>query len=291
MLPHVMKQITACLDGLDGEGMEVYVEEFSEPVIIKTATELNDAFEKYGVEGLATYVYVWTWVPQIPHAPYFPVYWRASNNRFNAQWVWDWWMWLFKTGKEKGLSTIGDVADGDARLRKCEYELNVHNKLRMPTKSLDHPLIFMHISIIDGMPMLGFQDWMHCSGFRVRRQPLDLIHNFQFGEASEVSIAHLRPFLGEHLNEKDLDFHEKQHWAGCCKLFSEETIRKLTVSNDADPIRARGEHSLTSCSDSGCCNATLAERQMRKPQTGAELWSTRRSVAVSSYTGAGTSSG
>jgi hypothetical protein len=229
-----LKGVSACLDGLEGKGMEVYVEGFPEPIIIKCVKDLNDAFAKYGIDGLATYVYVWTWVPQIPHAPFFPVFWVASNNRFNAEWVWDWWLWLFRVGREKGLKAIGDVADGDARLRKCEYELNVHNKLNVPTQTLDHPLVFMHISIIDGMPTLGFQDWMHASGFRARRQPLDLVHNFQFGEGAEFSLAHLRPFIGEHLTEKDLDYHEKQHWGGCMKLFSEETIRKLTVVNDRD---------------------------------------------------------
>ena len=50
--------------------------------------DLNDAFAKHGDAGLATYVYVWTWVPQLPHAPYFPVLWIPSNNRFDAAFVW-----------------------------------------------------------------------------------------------------------------------------------------------------------------------------------------------------------
>ena len=83
------------------------VEGFTEPLMIRSVTELNDAFDKYQAAGLATYVYVWTWIPQLPHAPYFPVIWIASNNRFDVGFVCDWWLWLHKEGHVLGLKSIG----------------------------------------------------------------------------------------------------------------------------------------------------------------------------------------
>ena len=141
------------------------VEGFTEPLRIRSVVELNDAFEKYKAAGLATYTYVWTWVPQLPHAPYFPIIWIASNNRFDAGWVWDWWMWLHTEGCALGLKSIGYVSDGDGRLRKTDYEMNLHNAAGVETKSVDHPLIWLHMSVLDGMPLMGYQDWMHASAF------------------------------------------------------------------------------------------------------------------------------
>ena len=103
-----LKKIVACLSE-NPDGIEVMVEGFTEPLIIRSVVELNDAFLKYQAARLATYVYVWTWVPQLPHAPYFPVIWIASNNCFDAGFVWDWWMWLHTEGKKLGLRGIGYV--------------------------------------------------------------------------------------------------------------------------------------------------------------------------------------
>ena len=66
-----LKKIVACLKE-NPDGIEVMVEGFTEPLMIRSVTELNDAFDKYQAAGLAKYVYVWTWIPQLPHAPYFP---------------------------------------------------------------------------------------------------------------------------------------------------------------------------------------------------------------------------
>ena len=233
-----IKRLTASLDD-NPDGIEIWVEGFNEPVLIKSVKELNDAFEKYKKDDLASYVYVWTWVPQLPHAPYFPVMRIASNNRFDHNFVWEWWMWLFSEGKRLGLKCIGSVADGDARLRRCEAELNKHNKLGCETRTLDHPLIYLHISILDGQPMLGYQDWMHCSGFRIRRQLLDGTHNFHLNDGAEAGVAHLRSFMDTigGFTERDLDYHEKQHWSGCLKIFSLNTVKKLQDKMDADPVK------------------------------------------------------
>lgn len=220
-------------------GIEVILEGFVEPIRIRSLEELDTAFNQYGSQGLASYVYVWTWFPQAPHAPYFPVIWKASNNRFKASNVWNDWMWLFEQGAKRGLKAIGSVADGDSRLRKCQYELNVHNTMKAPTTTLNHPLMFMHITMLFDKPMLGFQDWLHCAAFRGRRLLCDKTHNFQMNDSfgADAGSQHLHAMLGGYLSEKDLDPHEKQHWQGCLRLFSTQTIKhleqRLTLGEDA----------------------------------------------------------
>jgi hypothetical protein len=153
---------TTCLKklsvSLDYEAGAVFIEGFVEPVRINCMDDLTAAFKKYGAQGLATYVYVWTWVPQVPHAPYFPVLWLPSNNRFDPEQVWTWWMWIFEESAKVGLKVIGDVSDGDARLRRTQYELNKHNRLQAATMTIDHPLIFMHISSVHGHQMMSYQE-------------------------------------------------------------------------------------------------------------------------------------
>ena len=219
---------------LDYEPGSVFVEGFVEPVRITCKDDLTRAFAKYGTKGLATYVYVWTWVPQVPGAPYFPVFWIASNNRFDAQQVWVWQMWLFREGAKAGLSCIGDVSDGDARLRRVQYELNRHNKLGTQTFSIEHPLMFLHYSMVYGSPMVGIQDWMHLSGFRIRRLLLDGVHNFHLGDGADAGASYLRKLLNNPFSAKDLDYKEKQHWSGCIKIFSLDTLNKLTMMYETD---------------------------------------------------------
>ena len=204
---------TTCLKrlavSLDYEPGEVYIEGFINPVRVRCIDDFKKACADYGPSGLATYVYVWTWIPLIPHAPYFPVFWIASNNRFNAAQVWSWWMWLFQEGQKAGIKCTGDVSDGDARLRRTQYEANKHNKLQTATRTINHPLIFMHISYIFEQPMLMHQDWMHLSGFRIRRLLLDGVHNFHLGDGANAGGEYLRKLFGTHLSAKDVDHKEK----------------------------------------------------------------------------------
>ena len=230
---------TTCLKrlavSLDYEPGEVYIEGFINPVRVRCIDDFKKACADYGPSGLATYVYVWTWIPLIPHAPYFPVFWIASNNRFNAAQVWSWWMWLFQEGQKAGIKCTGDVSDGDARLRRTQYEANKHNKLQTATRTINHPLIFMHISYIFEQPMLMHQDWMHLSGFRIRRLLLDGVHNFHLGDGANAGGEYLRKLVGTHLSAKDVDHKEKQHWSGCLKIFSTETLEHL------ERLRAEGD--------------------------------------------------
>ena len=233
-----LKKIVTCLKE-NPDGIEVMVEGFTEPLMIRSVTELNDAFDKYQAAGLATYVYVWTWIPQLPHAPYFPVIWIASNNRFDAGFVWDWWLWLHKEGRVLGLKSIGYVSDGDSRLRKADYEMNLHNSDGVQTRSIDHPLIWLHMSILDGVPLMGYQDWMHASAFRCRKLFIDLNHNFHLADGAAAGAKDLQCFNPGHFNDTDLDHHEKQHYSGCLKLAAPATIKLLSDHVASDPAKEK----------------------------------------------------
>jgi hypothetical protein len=53
-------------------------------VVVHSIGELRSTFQ---TRELAGYVYVWTWVPILEHAPWFPLAIIATNNKFDASWV------------------------------------------------------------------------------------------------------------------------------------------------------------------------------------------------------------
>jgi hypothetical protein len=62
-----LKRLTVSLDYGPGDAA-VWVEGFLEPLRVVCLADLTAAFEKYDTGGLATYVYVWKWVPQVEQA-------------------------------------------------------------------------------------------------------------------------------------------------------------------------------------------------------------------------------
>ena len=80
--------------------------------------------EEFKKRELASYVYVYTWVPILKNAPWFPFAIIATNNKFLASWVFDKWRIIHKACAELGLRLAGHVSDGDARLRKCDFRIN-----------------------------------------------------------------------------------------------------------------------------------------------------------------------
>ena len=66
---------------------------------------------------LASYVYVYTWVPILPNVPWFPFAIIATNNKFQASWVFAQWRIIHEACAELGLRLAGHVSDGDSRLR------------------------------------------------------------------------------------------------------------------------------------------------------------------------------
>ena len=135
----ITEDATSTLLRLDGElktnketgGQEVWIEGFVEPIKVDDVDgweqNLQDVFDERKEDSLARYVYVWTLVPQIPNAPYIPLFMVASNNKFDSRWVWQWWEFIMAEAQENGVNVIGFNSDGDSRLRKCDFQLLLHS--------------------------------------------------------------------------------------------------------------------------------------------------------------------
>jgi hypothetical protein len=125
-----LRRLDAVLKGnLDAGGkLEVHVDGFLEPFSCTSVEDLHAKFKLWKDEGVATYVYVWTLTPMMHNAPYFPTYMVATNNKFDARWVTDWWQFIANEADRCGVELVGFVSDGDARLRRADAELMVKEK-------------------------------------------------------------------------------------------------------------------------------------------------------------------
>jgi hypothetical protein len=93
-----------------------------DPLTVHSLEELEEVFR--GRErSLANYVYVYTWVPILPHAPHVPFCIVATDNCFEGKWVWEQWRVMHQLFAARALKCIGHVSDGDSRLRLCDFWL------------------------------------------------------------------------------------------------------------------------------------------------------------------------
>ena len=116
---------------------------------------------------IANYVYVYTWVPVLPHAPHVPFCIVATDNCFTGKWVWDTWRTMHKLFAAHGLKCFGHISDGDSRLRLCDFMLlmgaNATEDWCASSHRLRHWLMemFHTPTTVEGHALLAFQDWMH----------------------------------------------------------------------------------------------------------------------------------
>ena len=78
-------------------------------VVVHSMEQLRSALSS---GSLAAYVYVYTWVPILPHAPWFPFAIIATDNKFTASWVFTKWRLIHTSSAQ--LSQI-DASDDDGR--------------------------------------------------------------------------------------------------------------------------------------------------------------------------------
>ena len=209
------------------------------PVIVQSVEELREIFKNRSTQ-IANYVYVWVWVPQAPNAPFFPFLVEATDNKFDAGYVWTVWQLLWKWFKKYDLKFCGHISDGDSRLRKNDYRLNVGSEtahwdansekcylLRNGTER--HPLLSHHITVTpEGHPVLAHQDWMHLM-WRLRLQLIDEKHHFVIGNGDICcAVRDLRSISKEcGFKPEDLNWKDKQNWDGCMRIFSQKTLDEL----------------------------------------------------------------
>ena len=135
--------------------------------VVHSVEELRALFEKK--LPIASTVYVYTWVPILKNAPWFPFAIIASDNKFNNAWVFEKWRLMHVVCGELGLPLAGHISDGDARLRKCDYRVNFatnsqSDPLRWCKKVyfLKHSLLMLSVpTTVEGLSIFGGQDYMH----------------------------------------------------------------------------------------------------------------------------------
>ena len=217
---------------------EVWIEGFLEPFKVESLEMLQTHFSTVIKEdgGVARYVYVWTIVPLIPNAPYWPVFMIGSDNKFTAEWVYDWWEFIVAEFKLEDIPLLGFNHDGDSRCRKADHQVLKHGACdRIFVRRLDgsvHPYMYLSIGKIHDSWVLAGEDYFHVQ-MRVRRQLLDLKRRMALGRNG---LARAHDLEGcPHLLSADLRFSDKQNWAGVCRIFSKETVDWLwtQVKNDS----------------------------------------------------------
>ena len=196
-----------------------------ETQMVKSADDLRELFKSQAIAG---YVYVYVWIPLVKGAPWFPFAMVATDNKFDNKWVFDRWRIIHKGCEMYSLPLAGHISDGDARLRKNDYRVN--NATNATVQSwygshyfLKHSLLMLSVpTTIEGLSIFGHQDYMHLA-WRVRVQLLSPKKEWEIGPGQRVGVAPLDSlFKGgkKLLNGRDLDPHNKQHWAGVLKMFS-----------------------------------------------------------------------
>jgi hypothetical protein len=194
---------------------------------------------------VARYVYVYTWVPTAKHAPWFPFIMLASDNKFTGEWAWRMWRKLHKACAfikhevtspalpwhgVTSLPLTWHGSDGDARMRLCDYVMNLranrdaNDGWCTGSYHIDHPLFIIHVPrTVEGLRLLAGQDLVHLI-WRWKRQLLDDKKTLHFNHY-RAGRAHLKdvPWISETF----LDFKNKQDWPGCEAIFSQRTCTFL----------------------------------------------------------------
>ena len=244
----ITEDATSTLLRLDGElktnaetgEQEVWIEGFDEPIKVTDVEgwekNLQDVFDARKEDSLARYVYVWTLVPQLPSAPYLPLFMVATNNKFDSRWVWQWWEFIMAEALDNGVNIIGFNSDGDSRLRKCDFQLLLHSQCGrlhiLDANGKPHPFMYLSVGSIQGKYVVAGQDYFHVM-MRLRRQLLDNKHKLALGHFGLARAAHLEKC--PHLHAGDLRYADKQNWPGVCRMFSALTKEWLEKEAEADP--------------------------------------------------------
>ena len=230
---------------LDGDAWKIGIKLWGfsgGPKTVHSVDELRQLFQ--AKEALASYVYVYTWIPILKNAPWFPFALVASDNKFKNGWVMEQWRLMHKSAQNHGLRLAGHVSDGDARLRKCDFRMNfATNASADPMKwyrkhyFLKHSLLMLSVpESIEGTSLFAHQDYMHLA-WRLRVQLLNPKKEWEIGPGLRVGWAHLDSLVDSSgdklLNGKDLDPHNKQHWPGVIKIFSKKVADALKQRIDA----------------------------------------------------------
>jgi hypothetical protein len=91
--------------------------------MIHSVKDLQELMANCTADDVGCHLYAWVWVPQVRHAPWFPMRIDVTNNKFTKDQVFAWWRELDSACSKVGLHSIGHVGDGDARMRAASFYL------------------------------------------------------------------------------------------------------------------------------------------------------------------------
>ena len=233
--------------GLDGD-----------PVAVETVAELAAAIRS---RGLATTLYVIMLIPLVYGAPAIPIAVAGNANKFTQANVLETTKTILRVMSKRGYAgrVRRGVSDGDPKLRAVQLRLMFHESSPgEPYVAIEHAFIQLKVPFVKGEAIVSSlhltssrrchtghghfaftSDWLHIT-FRHRVMFLTPKRQLQcFEPFSPADKPFNWPAL--HLTAPDIDYHEKQLWAGCMRWQGidnnghvvSDIVEQLSVSHPA----------------------------------------------------------
>lgn len=208
--------------------------------------------------NLATSFYLFVVIPLVPGAPFIPLFVQlhdGTKNTFNCESITHTWHEVQNMARKEGMNLMGHVGDGDPRYRKAVYGMMMR-EVPSPAMaiSVNHPFIQLVAPKVFNGDNHSFItttiDYLHiCWRLRVQGlAPGRCLIVFGMPASHSKILLHMRKEGGKSLNLKhaDLDYHDKQNWAGVQRLFDFDVNSKTgevkTKSTVRDAFKDDGDY-------------------------------------------------
>lgn len=211
------------------------------PLIVESVDQL---YTEASRQGLASTFYVVSLIPLVDGAPAIPIVVTANANDFDAFDVHRILMAIYAIANEDdiglGRRIVGDVSDGDSRLRRLALQLMFSAKTSKgkPSKviAVDHPLVQLKLPFIDGH---GFHaqlmDPLHIT-WRLRTNFLNRELSIGNLPIDWKTVQYPSEQMSLGLNKGDLNGKDKQRWDSCMRLIGRLLRPSETVSRNCRSI-------------------------------------------------------
>jgi hypothetical protein len=213
------------------------------PIVFKAVHDLEE-FHAKPLPTMATQFYLYLLVPLVQGAPAIPIAVKlqdGTKGTYNAKVVAEAWRDGWEALIEKGVKIVGHSGDGASAIRSAmlhHMHRDVPDSGVGKATSLQHPLVQVIVPYLNReFPIFMFPDYLHII-FRLRRIFLDPKHFLVvFGMPccpSKIVTWELEKSASESLGVRanDLNANDKQHFAGCMRLFDikiEHTNGKASI--------------------------------------------------------------
>jgi hypothetical protein len=202
----------------------------SGPLVFRTLQDVED-FHAKDPPNVATQFYLYMLVPLVKGAPAIPIAVKlqdGTTGTYNAKVVVEAWRDGWEALLEKGVKIVGHSGDGASAIRSAMLH-HMHRDVPEPgvgkAATFPHALVRIVVPYLNKkFPILMFPDYLHII-FRLRRIFLDPKHFLVvFGMPccpTKIVTWELEKSAKESLGirSNDLNANDKQHFAGCMRLF------------------------------------------------------------------------